>query len=78
MNSKFSILKKQILFSIRVKESFEPIRLRKKKGAGFLLFLKAFSLETDHPDKFHGKDMSGILFFIFASCEPLRFHAKLY
>ena len=24
-----------------------------------------------HPQKFHGRDMSGILFFIFASCEPL-------
>ena len=23
-----------------------------------------------HPYKFHGSDMSGILFFIFASCEP--------
>ena len=25
-----------------------------------------------HPDKFHGRDMSGILFFNFANCEPLR------
>ena len=25
-----------------------------------------------HPYKFHGRDMSGILFFIFASCEPLN------
>ena len=25
-----------------------------------------------HPYKFHGRDMSGILFFIFASCEPLK------
>ena len=25
-----------------------------------------------HPYKFYGRDMSGILFFIFASCEPLR------
>ena len=24
-----------------------------------------------YPYKFHGRDMSGILFFIFASCEPL-------
>ena len=24
-----------------------------------------------HPYKFYGRDMSGILFFIFASCEPL-------
>ena len=34
------------MFSIRVKELFEPIVLR-KKGDGFLLFLKAFSWETD-------------------------------
>ena len=26
-----------------------------------------------HPYKFFGRDMSGILFFIFASCEPLSF-----
>ena len=37
------------LFSIRVKELFEPIVLhtQKKKGDEFLLFLKAFSWETD-------------------------------
>ena len=34
------------LFSIRVKELFESIALRKKVD-GFLLFLKAFSWETD-------------------------------
>ena len=34
------------LFSIRVKELFEPIVLR-KQGDGFLLFLKAFSWKTD-------------------------------
>ena len=34
-----------------------------------------------HPYKFHGRDMSGILFFIFASCEPLtktRFRVFLF
>ena len=45
MNSNFAILN-QKLFSIRVKELFEPIVLQ-KKGDGFLLFLKAFSWETD-------------------------------
>ena len=25
-----------------------------------------------HPYKFYGRDMPGILFFIFASCEPLN------
>ena len=25
-----------------------------------------------HPYKFYGRDMSGILFFIFASCHPLK------
>ena len=36
------------MFSIRVKKLFEPIVLRgKKKADRFLLFLKAFSWETD-------------------------------
>ena len=39
---KLSYLKILKLFSIRIKELFEPIVLR-KKGDGFLLFLKAFS-----------------------------------
>ena len=26
-----------------------------------------------HPYKFHDRDMSGILFFIFASCHPLNY-----
>ena len=39
---KLRYLKYLKLFSIRVKELFEPIVLR-KKGDGFLLFLKAFS-----------------------------------
>ena len=30
-----------------------------------------------HPYKFHGRDMSGILFFIFASCEPLIFRLSI-
>ena len=34
------------MFSIRVKEFFEPIALR-RKGDGFLLFLKAFSWVTN-------------------------------
>ena len=44
MNSNFAILKK--MFPIRVKELFEPTVLR-EKGDGFLVFLKAFSWETD-------------------------------
>ena len=39
---KLRYLKKLKLFSIRVKELFEPIVLR-KKGDGFLLFFKGFS-----------------------------------
>ena len=39
-------LKNLKLFSISVKEFFEPMVLQ-KKGDGFLLFLKAFSWETD-------------------------------
>ena len=34
------------LFSVRVKELFEPICLRKKEADGFLLLLKAFLWET--------------------------------
>ena len=34
------------MFSIRVKELFEPIDFQ-KKADGFLLFLKAFTGETD-------------------------------
>ena len=34
------------MFSIRVKELFDPIVLS-KKGDGFLLFLTTFSWETD-------------------------------
>ena len=45
LNSNFAILNTRI-FSIRVKELFEPIVLR-QKGDGFLLFLKAFSWETN-------------------------------
>ena len=41
---KLGYLKNLKLFSIRVKELFEPIVLRKKKKSdGFLLFFKAFS-----------------------------------
>ena len=43
---KLRSLKNLKLFSIRVKELFEPIVLR-RKGDGFLLLLKAFSWETD-------------------------------
>ena len=32
-----------------------------------------FSGQLLHPYKFHDRDMSEILFFIFASCEPLRY-----
>ena len=31
-----------------------------------------------YPYKFHGRDMSGILFFIFASCESLSHSEALY
>ena len=43
---KLSYLKNLKLFSIRIKEMLEPIVLRNKCD-GFLLFLKAFSWETD-------------------------------
>ena len=46
---KLRYLKTLKLFSIRVKELFEPLVLKqkKKKAEGFLLLLKAFSWETD-------------------------------
>ena len=44
---KLRYLKNLKLFLIRVKELFEPIVLRKKKATGLLVFLKAFSWETD-------------------------------
>ena len=37
----------------------------------FLSIFATFLDQLLHPYKFHGRDMSGILFFIFASCEPL-------
>ena len=43
---KLHYLKNLKLFSIRIKELFDPIVFR-KKGNRFLLFLKAFSWETD-------------------------------
>ena len=46
LNSNFAILKKNYYFSIRVKELFEPLVLR-RKGNKWLLSLKAFSWETD-------------------------------
>ena len=42
LKSNFAILKNLELFSMKVKELFEPVVLR-KIGDGFLLFVKAFS-----------------------------------
>ena len=38
----------------------------------FFKYICNFLDQLLHPYKFHGSDMSGILFFIFASCEPLE------
>ena len=38
----------------------------------FFKYICNFLDQLLHPYKFHGGDMLGILFFIFASCEPLR------
>ena len=38
----------------------------------FLKYICNFLDQLLHPFKFHGRGMSGILFFNFASCEPLR------
>ena len=37
----------------------------------FFKYICKFLDQLLHPYKFYGRDMSGILFFIFASCEPL-------
>ena len=38
----------------------------------FFKYIYIFLDQLLHPYKFYGGDMSGILFFTFASCEPLR------
>ena len=38
----------------------------------FQVFFCNFLDQLLHPYKFHGRDMSGILFFIFVSCHPLK------
>ena len=40
----------------------------------FLKYICNFLDQLLHPYNSYGRDMSGILFFIFASCEPLMFH----
>ena len=42
------------------------------KYRNFSSIFATFLDQLLHPYKFYGRDMSGILFFIFASCEPLR------
>ena len=43
------------------------------KNRNFSRIFATFSDQLLHPYKCYGRDMSGILFFIFASCEPLSF-----
>ena len=43
------------------------------KYRNFSSIFATFLNQLLHPYKFYGSDMSGILFFIFASCEPLSF-----
>ena len=38
----------------------------------FFKYICNFLEQVLHPYKFYGRGMSGILFFIFASCEPLK------
>ena len=42
------------------------------KYRNFFKYVCNFLDQLLHPYKFYGRDMSGILFFIFASCHPLR------
>ena len=41
------------------------------KNRNFLKYICNFLDQLLHPFKFYGRDMTGILFFIFANCEPL-------
>ena len=41
------------------------------KYRNFFKYICNFLEQLLHPYKFHGRDISGILFFIFASCHPL-------
>ena len=59
---------KEILEILKKWKFSDFVREKKKE---FLFYNLALSLNSVHPYKFHGRDMSGILFFIFASCEPL-------
>ena len=43
-----------------------------------VIFICNFLDELLHPHKFYGRDMSGILFFIFASCELLKNHLSVF
>ena len=42
------------------------------KFRNFLKYICNFWDQLLHPYKFYGRDMSGILFFVFASCHPLK------
>ena len=42
------------------------------KYRNFSSIFATFLYQLLHPYKFYGRDMSGILFFIFASCHPLN------
>ena len=42
------------------------------KYRNFFKYIRNFLDQLLHPYKFYVRDMSGILFFIFASCEPLN------
>ena len=44
----------------------------------FSKYICNFLDQLIHPYKFYGKDMLGILFFIFAGCEPLNELFSLY
>ena len=44
----------------------------------FFKYICHFLDQLLHPYKFYGRDMSGILKFIFASCKPLSFAKMAY
>ena len=64
------LLKKYQIFTILPQIS--QFHKNRKFSSTFANFLD----QLLHPYKFHGSDISGILLFIYASCEPLNSYTQ--
>ena len=60
--------------SILEKWSASTFAIQLFKYRNFFKYFCNFLDQLLHPYKFYGRDMSGILFFIFDSCHPLSVH----